>query len=128
MTTGMGAGRKKALITGAAGGPGQAMAGCWLARQRRPDRRRSGRVQALAAAINAEVPDRPLPMPTTNADEAAWTHVVEAAALPGHGRLILVNNAGIGGDMEVTATDTSRIGDVSTDQTSKVLCWAASTP
>ncbi len=99
---------KKALITGAAGGLGQAM-GWMLARQGAKvaltDVDLAG-VQALAAAINAEVPRAAFAYAHDVTDEDAWAYVVEAAVADMGGLSILVNNAGIGGELKFVETDT----------------------
>jgi NAD(P)-dependent dehydrogenase (short-subunit alcohol dehydrogenase family) len=99
---------KTALITGAAGGLGEAMA--WmLAREgaRVAVTDIDGpRAQALAAAINAEVPDAAFAFTHDVADEGQWASVVEAAVAAIGGLSILVNNAGVGGPLAFVEDDT----------------------
>lgn len=99
---------KRALITGAAGGLGQAMA--WmLAREGSQvaltDIDLKG-VQALAEVINAEVPGSAFAYAHDVADEDAWKYVIAAAVTDMGGLSILVNNAGIGGELKFVETDT----------------------
>ncbi|MDP3802695.1 SDR family oxidoreductase [Brevundimonas sp.] len=99
---------KKALITGAAGGLGEAMA--WMlaregAKVAVTDVNLEG-VQALAAAINAEVPDAAFAFAHDVTDEAEWVSVIDQAVSAMGGLSILVNNAGIGGDLKFVETDT----------------------
>ena len=99
---------KAALITGAAGGLGEAMA--WmLAREGSKvalsDVNLAG-VQALAKAINAEVPGSAFAYEHDVADEQAWIDVIEASVADMGSLSILVNNAGIGGDLKFVETDT----------------------
>ncbi len=93
---------KKALITGAAGGLGEAMARMFV---------REGatvalsdldgdRATALAGAINAEHPGRAFAYQHDVADEPAWERVVKAAAADMGGLSVLIHNAGVGGDLE----------------------------
>jgi NAD(P)-dependent dehydrogenase (short-subunit alcohol dehydrogenase family) len=91
---------KTALITGAAGGLGQAMA--WMlaregAKVALTDVNLSG-VQALATAINAEIPGAAFAHAHDVADEQAWIDVIGAAVAEMGSLSILVNNTGIGGD------------------------------
>ena len=99
---------KKALITGAAGGLGEAMA--WMmaregARLALTDVD-AGRAEALADAINAEVPGAAFAFAHDVTDEAAWISVIDQAVAAMGGLSILVNNAGIGGDLKFVETDT----------------------
>lgn len=99
---------KRALITGAAGGLGEAMA--WmLARQGAKvaltDVNLAG-VTALAQAINAEVPGAAFAFAHDVTDEAQWISVIDQAVTAMGGLSILVNNAGIGGDLKFVETDT----------------------
>jgi len=99
---------KKALITGAAGGLGEAMA--WMlaregAKVAVTDVNLAG-VQALADAINAEVPGSTFAFRHDVTDEAEWVSVIEGAVAAMGGLSILVNNAGIGGDLKFVETDT----------------------
>jgi len=99
---------KRALITGAAGGLGVAMA--WMlarqgARVALTDVNLDG-VQALAAAINTEVPDSAFAFAHDVTSEADWIAVVESAVAAMGGLSILVNNAGIGGELLYAESDT----------------------
>ena len=99
---------KQALITGAAGGLGEAMA--WMlaregAKVAVTDVNRSG-VEELAAAINAEVPGAAFAFAHDVTDEAEWISVIDQAVAAMGGLSILVNNAGIGGDLKFVETDT----------------------
>jgi NAD(P)-dependent dehydrogenase (short-subunit alcohol dehydrogenase family) len=92
---------KAALITGAAGGLGQAMA--WMlaregARVAVTDMNLDGAL-ALAEAINADHPGAAFAFAQDVTDEAQWVSVVEQAAAAMGGLSILVNNAGIGGEL-----------------------------
>ena len=99
---------KAALITGAAGGLGEAMASM-LAREGSKvalsDVNLSG-VQTLAAAINAEIPGSAFAYAHDVADEQAWIDVIAACVADMGSLSILVNNAGIGGDLQFVETDT----------------------
>ena len=99
---------KQALITGAAGGLGEAMA--WmLAREGATvavtDVNLPG-AQALADAINAEIPGAAFAFAHDVTDEAEWVSVIDQAVAVMGGLSILVNNAGIGGDLKFVETDT----------------------
>jgi NAD(P)-dependent dehydrogenase (short-subunit alcohol dehydrogenase family) len=99
---------KQALITGAAGGLGEAMA--WMlaregAKVAVTDVNLTG-AEALAAAINAEVPGAAFAFAHDVTDEAAWVSVIDRAVAAMGGLSILVNNAGIGGDLKFVETDT----------------------
>ena len=99
---------KQALITGAAGGLGEAMA--WmLAREgaRVTVTDIDGpRAAALAAAINAEIPGSAFALTHDVADEAQWATVVEQAVAAMGGLSVLVNNAGVGGPLTFVEADT----------------------
>jgi NAD(P)-dependent dehydrogenase (short-subunit alcohol dehydrogenase family) len=100
---------KTALITGAAGGLGEAMA--WMlvregARVAVTDID-GPRAQALAAAINAEVPDAAFAFTHDVADEGQWGSVIDAAVAAMGGLSILVNNAGVGGPLAFVEDDTA---------------------
>lgn len=92
---------KAALITGGAGGLGQAMARMLV--------REGAKVaisdldivaaQALAARINADFPDMAFAYEHDVTREDDWVRVVAAASADMGGLSILVNNAGIGGDL-----------------------------
>lgn len=99
---------KQALITGAAGGLGEAMA--WMlaregARVAVTDVNPSG-VQTLAEAINAEIPGSTFAFRHDVTDEAEWVSVIDQAVAAMGGLSILVNNAGIGGELKFVETDT----------------------
>ncbi|GAA0641069.1 SDR family oxidoreductase [Brevundimonas lenta] len=99
---------KAALITGAAGGLGQAMAHM-LAREGAKvavtDVNLAG-AQALADAINADHPDMAFAFAHDVASEAQWVSVIEAATAAMGGLSILVNNAGVGGPLSFVEDDT----------------------
>jgi len=99
---------KQAMITGAAGGLGEAMA--WMlaregAKVAVTDVNLAG-AQALAAAINAEVPGAAFAFAHDVTDEAEWVSVIDQAVAAMGGLSILINNAGIGGDLKFVETDT----------------------
>ena len=99
---------KQALITGAAGGLGEAMA--WMlaregAKVAVTDVNLAG-VRTLADAINAEVPGSTFAFAHDVTDEAEWISVIAQAVAAMGGLSILVNNAGIGGDLKFVETDT----------------------
>ena len=84
---------KKALITGAAGGLGEAMA--WMlaregAKVALTDINGAG-AEALAARINAEIPGAAFAYAHDVASEARWIEVVAQAAADMGGLSILVN-------------------------------------
>jgi NAD(P)-dependent dehydrogenase (short-subunit alcohol dehydrogenase family) len=99
---------KAALITGAAGGLGRAMA--WMLA------REGGRVavtdmnldgaRALAEAINADHPGAAFAFAHDVTDEAQWVSVIDQAVAAMGGLSILVNNAGIGGELVWAEQDT----------------------
>lgn len=99
---------KAALITGAAGGLGQAMARM-LAREGSrvalTDIDLDG-VRALAEGINADHPGAAFAYAHDVTDEAQWKSVVEEAAGAMGGLSILVNNAGVGGSLVWAEQDT----------------------
>ncbi len=99
---------KTALITGAAGGLGQAMA--WMlaregARVAVTDMNLDG-AHALADAINAVHPGSAFAFAHDVTDEAAWATVLDQAVAAMGGLSILVNNAGIGGELTWVEQDT----------------------
>jgi len=99
---------KAALITGAAGGLGQAMARMLVregARGAVTDIDAAG-VRALADSINADYPGMAFAYAHDVTDEADWTRVVAAAAADMGGLSILVNNAGVGGLLLFAEQDT----------------------
>ena len=99
---------KTALITGAAGGLGQAMARMLVregARVAVSDRDLNG-ARALADSINAEHPGSAFAYEHDVTREDDWVRVVAAAAEDMGGLSILVNNAGIGGSLVWAEQDT----------------------
>ena len=99
---------KTALITGAAGGLGKAMA--WMlaredAKVALTDLNLEG-ARALADAINAEHPGGAFAFAHDVADEAQWRSVVDQAVGAMGGLSILINNAGIGGELVWAEQDT----------------------
>ena len=99
---------KTALITGAAGGLGQAMA--WMlaregAKVALTDTNIEG-AQTLAGAINAEHPGAAFAFAHDVTDEAQWIAVVDQAIAAMGGLSILINNAGIGCDFVWSEQDT----------------------
>jgi len=93
---------KKALITGAAGGLGEAMARLMVregATVALSDLE-LGRAKGLAEAINAEHPGKAFAFEHDVADEGQWMDVVDRAADALGGLSVLVHNAGIGGDLQ----------------------------
>ena len=99
---------KAALITGAAGGLGQAMA--WMlaregARVAVTDMNLDG-ARALAGAINADHPGAAFAFAHDVTDEAQWIAVVDQAVAAMGGLSILINNAGIGGELLFAEQDT----------------------
>jgi len=100
---------KKALITGAAGGLGEAMA--WmLAREGAKVAVTDidgARVSALAAAINAEIPGAAFAYAHDVASETQWTEVIASAVADMGGLSVLINNAGVGGPLAFVEDDTA---------------------
>ena len=99
---------KAALITGAAGGLGQAMA--WMlaregARVAVTDMNLEG-ARSLAEAINAEIPGVAFAFAHDVTEEADWVAVVDQAVAAMGGLSILINNAGIGGQLVWAEQDT----------------------
>lgn len=99
---------KAALITGAAGGLGQAMA--WMlaregARVAVTDMNLDG-ARALAEAINADHPGTAFAFAHDVTDEAQWVSVIDQAVAAMGGLSILINNAGIGGELTWVEQDT----------------------
>ena len=99
---------KATLITGAAGGLGQAMA--WMlaregAKVALTDTNLEG-AQTLAGAINAEHPGAAFAFAHDVTDEAQWIAVVDQAIAAMGGLSILINNAGIGCDFVWSEQDT----------------------
>jgi NAD(P)-dependent dehydrogenase (short-subunit alcohol dehydrogenase family) len=99
---------KSVLITGAAGGLGQAMAlrlleeGAAVALTDLD----TGAVEALRDRLLADHPGRVFAYAHDVALEADWIRVVAAATADMGGLSVLVNNAGIGGEMAYAETDT----------------------
>lgn len=100
---------KKALITGAAGGLGAAMArimaaeGCKLALTDV----NADAVQALADEINAAHPGAAFAYAHDVTSEEQWIHVLGRASEDMGGLSVLVNNAGIGGPLMFVEADTA---------------------
>ena len=99
---------KTALITGAAGGLGEAMARMLV---------REGakvavtdidgpRAEALAASINAETPGSAFAWQHDVADEARWATVIAEAVASMGSLSVLINNAGVGGPLAFVEDDT----------------------
>lgn len=100
---------KKALITGAAGGLGEAM-GWMLAREGAKVALTdvdAGRAEVLAAAINAEIPGAAFAYAHDVRSEEQWVDVVARAAADMGGLSVLVNNAGVGDVLLFAEQDTS---------------------
>ena len=99
---------KAALITGAAGGLGEAMArmmareGAKLALTDID----GDRVQALADSINADHPGTAFAYAHDVTNEGEWERVVANSARDMGGISVLVNNAGIGGQLVFAEQDT----------------------
>ena len=99
---------KTALITGAAQGLGEAIARMLAregARVALTDVNEAG-AQAVAASINADHPGQAFGYGHDVTDEGQWAEVVVQAVSDMGGLSILVNNAGIGGDLHWLADDT----------------------
>ena len=99
---------KTALITGAAGGLGEAMARM-LAREGAKVAVTDidgARAEALAASINAEAPGSAFPFQHDVADEARWAEVVREAVAAMGSLSVLINNAGVGGPLTFVEDDT----------------------
>ena len=100
---------KTALITGAAGGLGEAMAhrmageGAKLALTDID----GGRADALAAAINATHPGSAFGFAHDVASEDQWISVMDAAVAAMGGLSVLVNNAGVGDLLTLVEEDTA---------------------
>ena len=99
---------KTALITGAAGGLGEAMA--WmLAREGAKVALTDidgDRAQTLAAAINAEIPGAAFAYAHDVASEDQWASVVGSAVADMGSLSVLINNAGVGGPLVYVEQDT----------------------
>ncbi|MBU4041068.1 MAG: SDR family NAD(P)-dependent oxidoreductase, partial [Alphaproteobacteria bacterium] len=99
---------KQALITGAAGGLGEAMA--WmLAREGAKVAVTDidgDRAAALADAINTDIPGSAFAFRHDVAKEDQWVAVIDAAAKAMGGLSILVNNAGVGDILAFVEQDT----------------------
>ena len=100
---------KKALITGAAGGLGEAFA--WMLAREGAKVALSdidgGRAEALAKAIDAEIPGSAFAYAHDVASEEQWVSVVAAAASDMGGLSVLINNAGVGGPLVFVEEDTA---------------------
>ncbi|NBW11224.1 MAG: glucose 1-dehydrogenase [Caulobacteraceae bacterium] len=100
---------KKALITGAAGGLGEAFA--WMLAREGAKVALSdidgGRAETLARAINAEIPGSAFAYAHDVASEEQWVSVVAAAAADLGGLSVLINNAGVGGPLVFVEEDTA---------------------
>ena len=99
---------KVALITGAAGGLGQAMARMLAregARVAVTDRDLDG-AQALAESINADHPGAAFAFGHDVTEEDEWASVVDRTVAAMGGLSILINNAGIGGELVWAEQDT----------------------
>ena len=99
---------KTALITGAAQGLGEAIARMLAregARVALTDVNEAG-AQAVAASINADHPGQAFGYGHDVTDEGQWAEVVAQAVSDMGGLSILVNNAGIGGDLRWLEDDT----------------------
>ncbi len=100
---------KTALITGAAGGLGEAMAhrmageGAKLALTDID----GARAEALAAAVNANHPGAAFGFAHDVASEAQWVSVMEAAVAAMGSLSVLVNNAGVGDLLTLVEADTA---------------------
>lgn len=99
---------KQALITGAAGGLGEAMA--WMlaregAKVAVTDVNLAG-VRTLADAINAEIPGSAFAFQHDVAKEDQWVSVIDGAVKAMGGLSILVNNAGVGDVLAFVEQDT----------------------
>lgn len=99
---------KTALITGAAQGLGEAIAQM-LAREGAKvaltDVNAAG-AEAVARSINSDYPGQAFGYGHDVTDEAQWAEVTRQAVTDMGGLSILVNNAGIGGDLRWLADDT----------------------
>ena len=99
---------KTILITGAAGGLGEAMA--WMMAREGARLALSdidgGRVQALAGRINAELPGAAFAYAHDVASEGDWERVTAGAIADLGGLSVLVNNAGVGGPLAFVEQDT----------------------
>lgn len=99
---------KQALITGAAGGLGQAMA--WMMAREGAKLALTdvdpGGVRALADAINADHAGAAFAYAHDVTSEPEWADVVTRAAEDMGGLSVLVNNAGVGGPLMFVEADT----------------------
>lgn len=99
---------KRVLITGGAGGLGQAMA--WMMAREGARLAISdvdgAAAERLAQAINAEIADAAVAYAHDVRHEDDWARVAEAAARDLGGLSVLVNNAGVGGPLAFAEDDT----------------------
>ena len=99
---------KTALITGAAGGLGEAMA--WMMAREGAKVAVTdidgGRAQALADAINGEIAGAAFAFAHDVAKEDQWVSVIDDAVRAMGGLSILVNNAGVGDSLAFVEQDT----------------------
>lgn len=99
---------KRALVTGAAQGLGEAIARMLAregARVALTDVNRAG-VEAVAASINETTPGRAFAYGHDVTDEDQWTAVIAQAVSDLGGLSVLVNNAGIGGELRFVEDET----------------------
>lgn len=100
---------KKVLITGAAGGLGEAMA--WMLAREGAQVALSdldaGRAEGLASAINAEVAGSAFAYRHDVRSEEDWIEVIGRAVADMGGLSVLINNAGVGGDLVFAEQDTA---------------------
>ena len=100
---------KRALVTGAAQGLGEAIARMLVregARVALTDINADG-VMATTASINETHPGMAFGYAHDVTDEAAWAEVIERAVSDLGGLSILVNNAGVGGPLSFVEQDTA---------------------
>lgn len=99
---------KRVLITGAAGGLGQAMA--WMLVREGASVALSDidgdRARALAAEIGAAHPGRAFGFAHDVASEDQWVRTIDGAVAALGGLSVLINNAGVGGPLAFVEQDT----------------------